>query len=279
MTNQPLKIVITAPYFGSLFQIAILEHFKKLIRPENMSFRSSTSELTKQTESLKKILLENKPTVLIAISMAPNTEIISMYKENNVPIILLDEEARGATTLATDNYKGGRIAAEHLMTKGRKKIAIVNGRAQSSGGFAGNYCAKLRFEGFRDTLKQGGLAIPAGCTVEVPNYSREDGLTVMPKLIDAGVDAIFCAAADNTALGLLSVGRDRKIRIPEDIAIVSFDDLPAAQTSSPTLTTVRQPMKEIVEAAYKMATIQQDEILRTPKKLLFEPKLIIRQSA
>jgi len=101
----------------------------------------------------------------------------------------------------------------------------------------------------------------------------------MPKLIDAGVDAIFCAAADNTALGLLSAARDRRIRIPEDIAIVSFDDLPAAQTSSPSLTTIRQPMKEIVEAAFRMATTQQDEILRSPKKVLFEPKLIIRQSA
>jgi LacI family transcriptional regulator len=279
MTNQPLKIVITAPYFGSLFQIAILEHFKKLINPENMSFRSSTSELIKQSESLKKILLENKPSVLIAISMAPNSEVISMYKENNVPIILLDEEARGATTLATDNNKGGHIAAEHLMSKGKKKIGIVNGRIQASGIYAGNYCAKLRFEGFRDALKQRGLAIPVGCTIEVPNYSREDGVAVMPKLIDAGVDAIFCAAADNTALGLLSAARDRRIRIPEDIAIVSFDDLPAAQTSSPSLTTIRQPMKEIVEAAFRMATTQQDEILRSPKKVLFEPKLIIRQSA
>jgi LacI family transcriptional regulator len=279
MTNQPLKIVITAPYFGSLFQIAILEHFKKLIKPENISFRSSSVELAKQTESLKKILLENKPSVLIAISMAPNPEIISMYEENNVPIILLDEEARGATTLATDNYKGGHIAAAHLVSKGRKKIAIVNGRAQASGGFAGNYCAKLRFEGFRDALKQNGLSIPAGGILEVPNYSREDGVVAMPKLIDAGVDAVFCAAADNTALGLLSAARERGIRIPEDIAIVSFDDLPAAQLSTPTLTTIRQPMKEIVDAAYKMATTQQDEILRNPKKVLFEPKLIIRQSA
>jgi len=279
MTSQPLKIVITAPYFGSLFQVAILERFKKLIGPENMSFRSSTTELVKQTESLKKIFSENRPSVLIAISMAPNPEIISMYKANNVPIILLDEEAAGATTLATDNYKGGHIAAEHLISKGRKKIAIVNGRAQANGLFAGNYCAKLRFEGFRDALRQSGLTVPAGGNIEVPNYSREDGLAAMPKLKDIGVDAVFCAAADNTALGLLSAARERGIRIPEDIAIVSFDDLPAAQTSSPTLTTVRQPMAEIVEAAYKMATIQRDEILAKPKKVLFEPKLILRQSA
>jgi len=279
MINQSTKIVLTAPYFGSLFQIAILEHFKKLLNPENLSFRSSTNELDKQSDSLKKILAENKPTVMIAISMSPNPDIISLYKTNNVPIILLDEEAAGASTLATDNYKGGQIAAEHLISKGRKKIAIVNGRPNAVGGFAGNYCARLRLKGFSDALKQKGLTIPAGCNTEVPNYSRDDGIAAMPKLIEAGVDAIFCAAADNCALGLLSVARERGIRIPEDIAIIGFDDLPIAQTSTPGLTTIKQPMKEIVEAAYKMSTAQRDEILKNPKKILFKPELIIRQSA
>ena len=279
MTNQSIKIVVTAPYFGSLFQIAILHHFKKLLNPENMSYRSSTGELDKQSDSLKKILVENKPTVLIAISMNPNPDIISLYKSNNVPIVLLDEEAAGASTLATDNYKGGQIAAEHLISKGRKKIAIVNGRPHAVGDFAGNYCARLRLKGFSDALKQKGLTIPAGCNIEVPNYSREDGVAVMPMLIEAGVDAIFCAAADNSALGLLSVARERGIRIPDDIAIIGFDDLPIAQLSTPGLTTIKQPMKEIVEAAYKMATTERDEILKNPKKVLFKPTLIIRQSA
>ena len=279
MANQSLKIVVTAPFFGSLFQIAILEHFKKLVEPENLGFRSSTNELDKQTESLKKILTENKPTVLVAISMSPHPDIISLYKTNNVPIILLDEEAPGATTLATDNFMGGQLAAEHLISKGKKKIAIVNGRARTVGNLAGNYCARLRLKGFSEALKRKGLSIPPGCEIEVPNYSREDGVAAMPKLIDAGVDAIFCAAADNTALGLLSVAKERGTRIPEDIAIIGFDDLPVAQTSTPGLTTIRQPMKEIVDAAYRMATIQRDEILRSPKKVLFKPELIIRQSA
>jgi LacI family transcriptional regulator len=279
MTNQPLQIVVTAPYFGSSFQIAILDHFKKLLKPENLSFRSSSGEVDKQNESLKKILVENKPTVLIAISMCPNPDIISMYKTNNVPIILLDEEAEGASTISTDNYTGGHIAAQHLVSKGRKKIAIVTGRAQAGNNYAGNYNARLRLEGFKEALRQHGLTIPIGCAIEVPNYSREDGVAAMPRLIDAGVDAIFCAAADNCALGLLSVARDRGIRIPEDIAIIGFDDLPIAQLSTPGLTTIRQPMKEIVDAAYKMATTQRDEILKYPKKVLFKPELIIRQSA
>ncbi len=279
MTNQSIKVVLTAPYFGSLFQIAILEHFKKLLSSENLSFRSSTNDLTKQSDSLKKILMDNKPTVMIAISMNPDPDIISLYKSNNVPIVLLDGEAAGASTLATDNYKGGQIAAEHFISKGKKKIAIVNGRPNSVGGFAGNYCAKLRLKGFTDALKQRGLSIPVGCNIEVPNYSREDGVAAMPKLIDIGVDAIFCAAADNTAVGLLSVAKERGVRIPEDIAVIGFDDLPIAQLSTPTLTTIKQPMKDIVEAAFKMATVQREEILKNPKKVLFKPELIIRQSA
>jgi DNA-binding LacI/PurR family transcriptional regulator len=278
MANQPIKIVVTAPYFGSSFQIAILDHFKKLIKPENLSFRSSTGEVDKQIESLKKILAENKPTVLIAISMCPHPDIISMYKTNNVPIILLDEEAEGASTIATDNYMGGQIAAEHLISKGRKKIAIVTGRTQSRENYAGNYNARLRLKGFDEALRHKGLAIPPGCAIEVPNYSREDGVAAMPRLIEAGVDAIFCAAADNCALGLLSAARERGTRIPEDIAIIGFDDLPLAQLSTPGLTTIKQPMKEIVDAAYKMSTAQRDEILKNPQKVLFEPKLIIRKT-
>jgi LacI family transcriptional regulator len=279
MPSQSLKIVVTAPYFGSLFQIAILDHFKKLVAPENLGFRSSTNDLDKQSESLRKLLTENKPTVLMAISMSPSPDIISLYKTNNVPIILLDEEAPGASTLATDNYMGGQLAAEYFISKGKKKIAIVNGRARAVGNLSGNYCARLRFKGFSEALKHKGLSIPIGCEIEVPNYSREDGVAAMPKLINAGVDAIFCAAADNTALGLLSAAKERGTRIPEDIAIIGFDDLPVALLSTPPLTTIRQPMREIVEAAYKMATIQREEILRNPKKVLFKPELIIRQSA
>jgi DNA-binding LacI/PurR family transcriptional regulator len=112
----------------------------------------------------------------------------------------------------------------------------------------------------------------------VPNFSREDGVAAMPKLIDAGVDAIFCAAADNCALGLLSVARERKVRIPEDIAIIGFDDLPIAKSANPGLTTIKQPMDDIVEAAFHMATAEREEILQKPKKILFRPELIVRES-
>jgi len=221
----------------------------------------------------------NKPTVLIAISMFPSSDMIALYRANNVPIILVDEEAPGASTIATDNYAGGLMATKHLISIGKKKIAIISGRTKSTEKYAGNYNARLRLAGYKDALGQARLSTPQAGAVEVPNYSREDGVEEMPKLIAAGVDAIFCAAADNTAVGLLSVAKQKGVRVPEDIAIVGFDDLPIAQHSNPGLTTIKQPMKEIVEAAYEMATTHRSEILNNPQKALFKPELILRQSA
>jgi DNA-binding LacI/PurR family transcriptional regulator len=114
--------------------------------------------------------------------------------------------------------------------------------------------------------------------IEVPNYSREDGIRVMPKLLDIGVDAIFCAAGDNCAQGLLAVARERGVRIPEDVAVIGFDDLLIARLSTPSLTTIRQPLKEMAEAAYKMAVIERNKILHNPRNSIFIPELVVRKS-
>jgi LacI family transcriptional regulator len=115
--------------------------------------------------------------------------------------------------------------------------------------------------------------------VEVANYSRDDGLEVMPKLLDMGIDAVFCAAGDSCALGLMSAAKEQGKRIPEDVSIVGFDDLLVARLSTPTLTTIKQPLEKIAEATYKMIVIDRDEILLRPRKLVFNPELVIRQSA
>jgi LacI family transcriptional regulator len=69
------------------------------------------------------------------------------------------------------------------------------------------------------------------------------------------------------------------VRVPEDVAIVGFDDLLIARLSTPALTTIRQPLKEMAEAAYNMAVVQRDEILRKPQRMMFKPELVVRQSA
>jgi len=192
-----------------------------------------------------------------------------------VSIVLIDEETLGVSTITVDNRLGGQIAGEYLIAKGRKKIAVVSGKT----GVQGGYNAEQRVKGFQQALSAGKLSVPAECLIEVLHYSREDGISVMPKLLQIGVDAIFCAAGDNCATGLLSVAREMRVRIPDDIAIVGFDDLPIARLSNPELSTIRQPLTEMAEAAYKMVVIHRDEILRKPQRVVFKPELVVRQSA
>jgi LacI family transcriptional regulator len=275
MANQEIKVVIVAPTFGSALQISMVRNVRKFFTPEEIALRSATDDADNQIECLKKILAQNKPTALIAMGIRPDSNTISTYSAANVPIVLLDEEAAGVSTIAVDNYKGGLIAGEYLVRKGKKKIAIVCGRTKVVGG----YNAERRLDGFQQALKAKGLSIPEGCVMEVLHYSREDGIGVMPKLLAMGIDAVFCAAGDNCAQGLLTEARDRGVRIPSDIAIVGFDDLPIARLSTPTLTTIRQPLEEMAKAAYDMIVTYRDVILHSPRKAIFNPELVIRQSA
>jgi LacI family transcriptional regulator len=275
MANRETKVVVAVPTFQSTILIAMGDHLKKLFKQDEMVLRSVTGENDTQKDHLKKILAQLKPSALVAMDIHPDSDIITAFTIAGVPIVLIDEEVAGVSTITTDNYLGGRIAGEYLVKKGRKKIAIVTGRTHVKGG----YNAEQRLKGFQQALSSVRLSIPSKCMVEVIHYSREDGMEVMPKLLDAGVDGIFCAAGDNCAMGLIVVAKEKKVRIPEDIAIVGFDDLLIAQLSTPKLTTIRQPLKEMAEAAYKMAVIQRDEILRKPQNIKFNPEIVVRQSA
>ena len=275
MTNQETKVVIIAPTFGSPIYISFIDHLKKMLKPEQMAMRSVTDDPAIQKERMKLALEQNKPSGLIAIDIRPDAETIAAYKAAQVAIVILDEEAPGVSTIAIDNVKGGLIAGEHLIAKGKKKIAIVTGRTKVKGGFN----AEQRLKGFQQALKLKKIFIPPGGAIEVLHYSREDGIEVMPKLLAIGVDAIFCAAGDNCAQGLLSVARDRGVRIPEDVAIIGFDDLLIAQLSTPPLTTIRQPIREMAEAAFTMIVTNREAILLKPQHAVFNPELVVRKSA
>ncbi len=275
MANQYIKVFIVAPTFLSAIHTAMCEHFKKLFKPEEIVIRSITGEPDVQRQRLEQTLTQISPTALIAMAVQPDPYTIAAYKAANAPIVLIDEEAAGVSTITVDNFTGGRLAGEYFIAKGRKRIAIVSGKTQ----IKGSYNAEQRLKGFLQALSAAGLSIPPGCKIEVINYSREDGVEVMPKLLEVGVDAIFCAAGDNTASGLLSAARERGMRIPQDVAVMGFDDLFIAQVSTPKLTTIRQPLKEMADAAYKMAVLQRAEILQKPQKVVFNPEIIVRQSA
>lgn len=266
-------ITIVAPTFASNFPTKILFHFRKL-NGEQPQICSISDDPDFQATSLESIVRRNRPQALVAISVRPSLDMVARYRALAIPMILIDEEASGAATIMTDNAEGGALAGEYLAKKGRERIAVVSGPTAVAGGLN----AAQRLAGCQHAT----IGTKARIThrIEVLHYSMEDGIEAPISLFTGPgrPDAIFCAAGDVCASGLLKAAKILRLKIPQDLAIVGYDDDDLAQILTPPLTTIRQPLKEMAEAAFRMAS-EPAQTLAKPQKVVFKPKLIVRESA
>ncbi|MCR2816286.1 LacI family DNA-binding transcriptional regulator [Microbacterium jiangjiandongii] len=168
-----------------------------------------------------------------------------------------------------DNVAAGRSATQHLIDSGRRRIATITGPLTMPAGVD-------RLQGYRDALAAAGLA-EAG--VEDGGFTPDGGARAMTRILEsaAPVDAVF-VASDLMARGALTVLARAGIRVPDDIAIVGFDDSPVATTVTPALTTVRQPSYAQGE---RMASILLDLLNggRPQHVTMLDTELVVRDSA
>ncbi|MFJ2766294.1 LacI family DNA-binding transcriptional regulator [Streptomyces sp. NPDC087300] len=166
--------------------------------------------------------------------------------------------------------EGGRLAAEHLIARGRRRLATVTGPLDLPAG-------QERHAGFRETLERAGTAyVP----LAEGGFTLASGAHAMTRLLSEhpDLDGVF-VANDLMAQGACEALREHGRRVPQDVAVVGFDDSSAAHTCRPPLTTVRQPVEEMTAA---MARLLQEHIqgARTePTALIFEPELVVRDSS
>ena len=167
------------------------------------------------------------------------------------------------------NRNGGRVATQHLVAAGRRRIATITGPPTMPAGVD-------RLAGFRDALAEAGLD---GIAVEDGNFTTDGGAAAMRRILDSGaeVDGLFIAS-DLMARGAMTVLAQRGLRVPDDVAIVGFDDSPVATSVTPQLTTMRQPS---LEQGERMAGLLLDILAgRTPQHVtILETELVVRESA
>ncbi|MER5864795.1 LacI family DNA-binding transcriptional regulator [Kitasatospora sp. NPDC002040] len=163
------------------------------------------------------------------------------------------------------NVDGGRLAAEHLRARGCRRIVTVAGPAAISAGAD-------RLAGFRAVL--GDVPVAEG------DFGRASGVRAMERLLDEhpDLDGVF-AANDLMARGAVAVLTERGRRVPEDVAVIGFDDSSAATVGLPTLTTVRQPVEQMAAEMTRILLERIDDPLAGPGSVLFEPELVVRESA
>jgi len=172
---------------------------------------------------------------------------IGRLAKRGVPVVVIDDRGHHPEfpSVATTNVEGGRTAARHLVELGRRCVAMVNGPLDYG-------CNRERLEGYRSALQQAGLPYDPRL-VASGDFTEGGGAATMAALLESAprLDAIF-AANDLMAFGAMRALRSARRRVPEDVAVVGFDDLPAAALTHPPLTTVRQPLYEMGRTAAAM---------------------------
>jgi DNA-binding LacI/PurR family transcriptional regulator len=176
---------------------------------------------------------------------------VEMALSAQIPVIQVERPTRvHSHKVLVDNYAGAASAVEHLISLGHKRIGYIGGNPR-------NYPTNLsideqRLAGYRDTLRKFQITPSNKWYAAGKYYSVEDGYKIMDKFLKDGEVTAVLAACDILAAGALQAIYDHRLRVPEDISVVGFDDTYAPYLSPP-LTTVRQPMFEIGQMAARIA--------------------------
>jgi DNA-binding LacI/PurR family transcriptional regulator len=210
----------------------------------------------------------------LVISHHRNDGLTEEIADMGLPCVFGGRPWSGAERISyvdVDNRAGGRIATEALIERGCRRIATVTGPADMT-------AADDRLAGWRDALRRAGL--PDDCLAQ-GDFTVESGARATAELLEAhpDVDGIF-VASDLMASGALSVLAARGLNVPEDVAVVGYDDLGVAERTDPPLTTIRQSATEMARRATELLLEQLSlGTSRSIKHEILSPQLIRRASA
>lgn len=192
-------------------------------------------------DSLLEQVLDLKSDAVIVTSTLMSSRFAKACRDHDMPVVLFNrvQPDLGMTAVTCDNYGGGRLAAKRFISAGRRRIAMIGGRPDTS-----THLERAR--GFLDALREAGMT-PG--PVVPGSYLYGQAFEAMRGLLDGGdADAVFCAN-DIMALAALDAARAAGAAVPGDVAIIGFDDIPMAAWPSYQLTTVRQPLNRMVADA------------------------------
>lgn len=209
---------------------------------------------------------------LILASATSNDPLIEKLVDLGTPFVMVERPARfqdRISYVSVDNVQAAQNAVSHLLSLGRKRIGTITGALDNVDG-------QDRLVGYRNALEMAGVPYDPALVAE-GRFTHQSGIVGARKLIRENVDAIF-AANDITAIGAIQAIKEAGLRVPEDIAVIGFDDLPSSVQITPQLTTVRQPIQQKGITATSLLLDLIEGKIEGPQHILLPTQLIIRQS-
>jgi DNA-binding LacI/PurR family transcriptional regulator len=255
--------------FGEPFFAGVLRGINATLIETPMQLWLAMAASVEQRQRVEHHLTHQHVDGVLLLSLHDDDTLPTLLREREMPFVLGGRPARlepGDAFVDVDNAAGACQAVEYLLAAGSRRVATVAGPQDMEVG-------RARLAGYR-------AAVPGPGLVEYGDFSEAGGLAAMRALLrrEPALDAVF-AASDLMASGALRALREAGLRVPQDVALVGFEDAPVARQTEPALTTVHQPVEEMGRSMAKLLIAM---IAREPipdSHVLLDTHLVRRASA
>lgn len=269
-----LSVVI--PVMANNFYVNVMRGIQEALdekAPNYDLIAFTASNLGRASMQIERASQRGRSDGLMLLSVVPRPEDLRRLRAMDVPVVLVDSQHPEFDSIAMDNVLGGYLATRHLIEQGFERIAHLTVPQAES------VVASQRREGYEKALQEAERPVEECLVVErgVPPYEfREDtGRDAMAAVLDMKPrpDAVF-AVSDTLALGAMETAKARGVAVPEEIAIIGFDDIRVSRYVG--LSTLSQPMRAMGKRAVETLLQRLDVPHRSPASTIFSPSLVER---
>jgi LacI family transcriptional regulator/LacI family repressor for deo operon, udp, cdd, tsx, nupC, and nupG len=226
-----------------------------------------------RADALRDFARRDRVDGVLIVSLPISDDEAAAFERDGLPAVLVDVVHPRLPHVVVDNVRGGELATQHLLAKGHERIGFVGDTAVNPYGFTSS---EDRRSGYRRALEAAGIA-PDPALERLGPYGRDEAEPLARALLAVPdpPTAVF-AASDMQAIGVLKAARAQGVRVPQDLAVVGFDDVDLADILG--LTTVHQPLWETgaLGADLLLAAVEQGDT--TPRRELQPLRLVVRET-
>lgn len=273
-------IAIIIPFFTNYFFVEVMQGVQDKAAELGIDLILYGVNDPAQSEYyLRRSLRRGHVDGVMFFSMSFPESYVSKFEQLNLPLVLVDGFHEKFDSLRVMNREGAMQATRHLLELGHRNIAMINGSLNTAP-------ARERLDGYRLALEEFGIPFSMDRVIvrgtgKQDGFNREAGRESMAELIRTnsgpdGVTAVF-VASDIQAIGAIEAARESGVRIPDDMALVGFDDIELAQHVG--LTTMRQPMHEMGMLALETLYARMQNPSAPARLTTFLPELLVRRSS
>jgi LacI family transcriptional regulator len=264
--RQTTEQVFSDPYFAALVQ-----GVSRACNERDQTLSLFLFESAGEHDHLPARLLRTKLIDgLVITATYADDPLVWQLTEAGIPLVVVGEVSNPEiATVDADNHGGAALAAKHLVALGRQRIGTVTGPMRSG-------AAATRFAAFERALAAAGQPLQPDLVVEA-DFTDDGGYLAAQKLIPQQPDAIF-AFSDRMALGVLRALGEAGRSVPDDVAVVGFDDLPPARLARPSLTTIRQEVEQAGSEAVALLLERIADPSTPARRVELPTTLVVRES-